>query len=170
MGGGLPCTQGTNISSPGAYCMRARFLRGRERFTHLVVTGQTEFRIEPHEPFESYFTIKKSPMARASMRRNCGWASRNAERAGQPGKAASCTSAIFAPPWSRQREIAIRGRPPMPVDRPSFSSSTAATMEVSPTTPAEESRPKGPDAEGKHPCSLPDSLSQAPRRGFGIEL
>lgn len=30
--------------------------------------------------------------------------------------------------------------------------------------------PEGPDAEGKHPCSLPDSLSQAPRRGFGIEL
>lgn len=30
--------------------------------------------------------------------------------------------------------------------------------------------PEGPDAEGKHPCSLPDSLSQAPGRGFGIEL
>jgi len=40
---------------------------GLERFTHLAATGQTEFAMELRGRFKGYFTIKKSPIARASM-------------------------------------------------------------------------------------------------------
>ena len=50
-----------------------------------------------------------------------------------------------------------------------FSFSSAATMEVSSTTTA-ESRPKAQTPRVNIASVCPDSLSQAPRRGFRIEL
>src|SRR5260370_11909137 len=58
------------------------------------------------------------------------------------GKAATCTSLIFALRCLRQRAIASRGMRTVPAERLSFSSSMAATIEFSSTRTAEEPRPK----------------------------
>ena len=86
---------------------------------------------------------------------------------GRPaGKSSELHIGDFCVVCSRQREIAIRGMPPMPVARPSFSSSMAATMEVSSTRTAEESRPKAHMPRANIASVCHDCLSQALRRGF----
>src|SRR5690242_7950903 len=89
---------------------------------------------------------------------------------GRNGNATTCTSWILALACSRQRATAKRGIPPAPAERLSFSSSMAATMEVSSTKATEESRPKAQMPRVSIALVCHDLLSHLKRSRRRIEL